>query len=206
MRMSSWCAIGLFAAACLAQGAAAAEFKPGEGWVQLFDGKTLSGWKTHGRGQSAWRAEDGVLANPRRSVNIYTEKTFKNFKLHIDFKVNNKGNSGAYMRGRKEVQVLDSFGKADDQLKHWDCGGIYSRHAPSTNACKAPGEWQTFDVTIVGDEITVVLNGKTVIDKKEVKGATGGQLDNNFGQPGPLMLQGDHAPVWFRNIWIKPLP
>ncbi|MFW6162640.1 MAG: 3-keto-disaccharide hydrolase [Planctomycetota bacterium] len=199
-------AAGLLVAAWLAAGAGAGEFKPGEGWVRLFDGQSLEGWKTHGRRRSAWRAEGGTLANPRRSVNLYTARTFQNFKLHVEFKINREGNSGVYLRGRKEVQILDSFGKADDQLRHWDCGGIYSLHAPTTNACKAPGEWQALDITLVGDTVTVVLNGTSVVDGKEVKGATGGELDNKVGQPGPVMLQGDHGPVWFRNLWIKPLP
>jgi len=214
MRAWTLCVIGLIAAAALAaekpaEEPAEGQFKPEDGWAQLFNGKDLSGWKTlpGRRGiESSWTVEKGVLANPRRSVNIRTEKTFTNFKLHIEFKVNAGGNSGVYARGRKEVQIRDSFGIADNKLKHWDCGGIYSKHAPSTNACEAPGEWQTFDIEVVGDTITVALNGKTVVDHKEVKQPTGGQLDNDVGKPGPLMLQGDHAPVWYRNIWIKPLP
>ena len=206
MRFVRWRVVGLVVAGLLAVDASAGEFKPGEGWLQLFNGKDLTGWKTIGRSKSAWRAEKDVLANPRRSANIHTERTFKNFQLHIEFKVNSKGNSGVYLRGRKEVQVLDSFGKPDDKLKHWDCGGIYSKYAPSTNACKAAGEWQAFDITIVGRKVTVVLNGTTVLDGKTVNGVTGGQLDSNEDQPGPLMLQGDHAPVWYRNIWLKPLP
>ncbi len=202
MRVIVRCAAIVLVPCFIAVGAWADGFKPGPGWVRLFDGKSLNGWKPYGRGESAWRAEDGVLANPRRSVNLYTEKTFRSFQLHVEFKINSRGNSGVYLQGRKEVQILDSFGKDDDELKHWDCGGIYSRYAPSTNASKAPGEWQTLDVTVRGDTVTVVLNGKTVIDGKEVKGETGGGLK---GRQSAVMLQGDHAPVWYRNLWIKPL-
>ena len=204
MRLHGICVVGLVLAACLAVDAGG--FKPGKGWVSLFDGKTLGGWKPHGRGASAWTVDGGALANPRRSVNLYTERKFTNFELHVEVKLNNKGNSGVYLRGRKEVQVFDSFAKADKALKHWDCGGIYSLHAPSTNASKAPGEWQTLDITCVGRTVTVVLNGVTVVDKKTVDRPTGGELDRNEGQPGPLMLQGDHSAVWYRTLWIKPLP
>ena len=205
MRLRRWCVPGLVLLAGLAT-AQGGEFEPGKGWVSLFDGKTLKGWKAHGRGSSAWRVDGGVLANPQRSTNLHTERKFTDFQLHVEFKINHNGNSGVYLRGRKEVQIFDSFATADKALKYWDCGGIYSLHAPSTNACKAPGEWQTLDITVVGRTVTVALNGVTVVDKKTVDRPTGGQIDNNEGQAGPIMLQGDHAPAWFRSLWIKPLP
>ncbi len=180
-----------------------AEFKPGEGWLPLFTGKDLAGWKAVGRYKSEWRAENGALANPVESDNLYTEKEFGNFQLHVEFKLPKGGNSGVFLRGCKEVQVADSFGKAklDDQ----DCGGMFGVLAPAVNACKPPGEWNALDVTIVGRKITVVLNGKTTVDGQVVNGVTGGQINEEEDKPGPLMLQGDHSAVWFRNLWLKPL-
>ncbi|MBM4041008.1 MAG: DUF1080 domain-containing protein [Planctomycetes bacterium] len=180
-----------------------AEFKPGEGWVPLFNGKDLAGWKGVGRYKSEWRAEGGVLANPAESDNLYTEKEFADFQLHLEFKLPKGGNSGVFLRGCKEVQLLDSFGKA--KLADDDCGGIFGKLPPAVNACKPPGEWNALDVTIVGRKITVVLNGKTTVDGQVVNGVTGGQINEEEDKPGPLMLQGDHSAVWFRNLWIKPL-
>jgi hypothetical protein len=188
------------------------EWKPqGEGWVQLFNGKDLTGWKFKGGTNTSWEAQDGVLASlrekdgqKRKGVDIFTEQTFRNFQLHIEFKVPKGGNSGVYLRGRKEIQVADSSGK--EKPGSGDCGGLYGKGAPTVNACKPAGEWNSFDVTIVGDVITVTHNGQLIQDKVELKGCTGGALDGDDSKPGPLMMQGDHTSVWYRNIWIKPLP
>ncbi|MFP4056305.1 MAG: DUF1080 domain-containing protein [Candidatus Brocadiia bacterium] len=201
------CVAGLAAAASAAEEGFTPD--PEKGWVQLFNGKDLSGWKFRGENKT-WEAQDGVLANQRkrdgkklRGVNIYTEQKFKDFKLHIEFKVPKGGNSGVYLRGRKEIQVHDSYGAKKPGSGH--CGGIYSKKAPDVNASKPAGEWQTFDVTIVGETITVVHNGKTIHDGVEIQGHTGGSMGGEPGTPGPLMLQGDHSTVWYRNIWLKPL-
>jgi hypothetical protein len=212
MRQVLWLVAGVAVAvgAVGAVWAGEGDFKPGEGWVSLFNGKDLTGWKFRGRNQS-WEVEDGVLANlrqkdgkKRRGVDAFTEKTFLDFALHIEFKVPPRGNSGVYLRGRKEVQVLDSHGRK--KLGQGDCGGLYGKAAPTTNACKPAGEWNAFDITIVGDTITVKLNGTTIQDKVELPGLTGGSLGGKPGTPGPIMLQGNHTTVWYRNIWIKPLP
>ena len=181
-----------------------AAFTPADGWIPLFNGKDLAGWKRVGRYPGDWRIENGVYYTPTASDSIYTERKFLHFRLHVEFKVAKDGNSGIFLRGRKEVQIYDSYGKAT--LDDTECGAIFQKVAPSSNACKPAGEWQTCDITIVGDKITVVLNGTTVVDGAVVKGSTGGQLDDDAGQPGHLMLQGDEAPVWFRNAWIKPMP
>jgi len=180
-----------------------ADFKPGEGWLSLFNGKDLAGWKPVGRYKSEWRAEDGVLANPVESDNLHTEKEFEDFELHLEFKLPKGGNSGVFLRGCKEVQVFDSFGK--EKLAEDDCGGIFGKLPPRVNACKPPGEWNSLDIAIVGRKITVVLNGKTTVDGQVVNGVTGGQINEDEDKPGPLMLQGDHSAVWYRNLWIKPL-
>jgi len=181
-----------------------ADFKPGEGWQPLFNGKDLAGWKNVGRYRSEWRVENGVLANPVESDNLHTEKEFEDFELHLEFKLPKGGNSGVFLRGCKEVQVFDSFGK--QKLAEDDCGGIFGKLPPRVNASKPPGEWNTLDITIVGRRITVVLNGKTTVDGQVVNGVTGGQINEEEDKPGPLMLQGDHSAVWYRNLWIKPLP
>ncbi len=199
--MSTPC-LALLLAACALGGEA--EFKPAEGWLPIFNGKDLGGWKAVGRYKSEWRAEKGILANPVESDNLYTEKEFENFQLHLEFKLPKGGNSGVFLRGCKEVQLVDSFGK--DKLADDDCGGIFGKVAPSVNASKPPGEWNSLDVTLVGRKITVVLNGKTTVDGKVVSGVTGGQINEDEDKPGPLMLQGDHSAVWFRNLWLKPLP
>jgi hypothetical protein len=181
-----------------------AAFQPGEGWLPLFNGRDLGGWKLVGRYPPDWHVKDGVYFTPTASDNIYTERKFLNFQLHVEFKIAKDGNSGIFLRGRKEVQIHDSHGKP--QLDDTECGAIFQKVAPSTNACKPAGQWQTYDITVVGSKITVVLNGVTVVDGAVVEGVTGSGLDDEVGKPGPLMLQGDEAPVSFRNLWLKPLP
>ena len=210
MTRSGTLAVLVFFGLGVAAAVAEDKFEPGEGWIQLFNGKDLTGWKTRGPNTS-WEVQDGVLANlrekngvKRRGVDIYTEKKFLDFKLHIEFKVPKGGNSGVYLRGRKEVQVHDSYGVAKPGSGH--CGGIYSVAAPLVNACKPAGEWNTFDITCVGNKITVYLNGKLIQDNVEVNRPTGGSMGGQLGTPGPIMLQGNHSTVWYRNIWIKPLP
>jgi len=198
--------IGCLAALALAGCAPArqATFTPGEGWIPLFNGKDLSGWKNVGRYPSEWTVKDGLTGCPKESDNLYTERKFLNFQLHCEWQIPKEGNSGIFLRGRKEVQIADSYGKKE--LEKEDCGGIWGKFAPSVNACKPPGEWNTYDITMVGRKVTVVFNGKTVIDGITVDGVTGWQLDENEDQPGSLMIQADHSAVWFRSLWIKPLP
>ena len=187
-------------------------WKPeGGGWIRLFNGKDLEGWMFRAAQNTSWEVQDGLLANllekdgqKRRGVNICTQEMFRDFHLHVEFKIAKWGNSEVYLRGRKGIQVLDSFGKG--KFGASDCGAIYGKSAPKVNACKPAGEWNAFDVTIVGDKITVHLNGQLIQDNVEVPGCTGGALDGDDSKPGPLMMQGDHTSVWYRNIWIKPLP
>jgi len=209
MSFLKWGVVVLVVTGCLVATAWAGEkeFKPEDGWVQLFNGKDLTGWKQHGN-RTSWKVEDGVMANTSghgkdRGVNIHCEKTFKDFELHIEFKVPKGGNSGVYLRGRKEIQVHDSYGVAKPGSGH--CGGIYSKAAPKVNACKPTGEWQSFDVTIVGDKITAHQNGQLIHDGVEVPGHTGGSMGGQPGTPGPIMLQGDHSTVYYRNIWVRPI-
>jgi Domain of Unknown Function (DUF1080) len=169
--------------------------------VTLFNGKDLSGWAPLG-GTDEWKAIDGVLMNVKGGANLVTTTKYTDFKLHIEFKYPKGGNSGVYLRGRYEVQVEDN-GTLEPQSVH--LGGVYGFLVPNENVSKGPDVWQTYDITLVGRRVTVVLNGKTIIGDQTIPGITGGALDSNEEEPGPIYLQGDHGPVAFRNIVITPV-
>jgi len=185
------------------------KLKDKKGWICLFNGKNLDGWKPRPdrKGTNCWKAEDGVLVNDlehgTRGIDLVTAKKFGDCLLHIEFKVPKRGNSGVYLRGRQEVQVHDSYGQKPAMHT---CGSIYGKKIASKNVAKKVGEWQCYNITMKGMNITVVHNGEKVIDNFTLKGVTGGALDGrNPCKPGPLLLQGDHTGVAYRNIWIKPL-
>jgi hypothetical protein len=167
--------------------------------IRLFNGTDLTGW--HATGTNQWRAVNGVLQSPQSGANIVTDRSFTDYRLHLEFRYPKGSNSGVYQRGRYEVQIEDSLSTEpqDDLL-----GAIYGFIAPSVVAAKKPGEWQTYDITLVGRMITVVANGTTVVCNREIPGITGGALDSNEGEPGPLLLQGDHGPIEYRNITLRP--
>lgn len=169
--------------------------------ITLLGKSALDGWKPLGRGESQWSVKDGVLTNARSGANLVTERSFEDFKLHVEFRVPKGSNSGIYLRGRHELQIDDAFG-LEPSSHH--LGGLYGFIAPSEAAAKAAGEWQTMDVTLTGRMLTLTLNGVTVICNREIPGITGGALDSREGEPGPLFLQGDHGPVEYRNIVITP--
>ena len=143
---------------------------------------------------------DGVMVNTASGGNLVTSPKFNDFKLSIEFRYPEGSNSGIYLRGRHELQIEDSKGRTDLV----SLGGIYGFIAPSVNAAKKPGEWQTYEVTLVGRHVTVVLNGIEVISNQPIPGITGGSLDSKEGEPGPIMIQGDHGPVEFRKFVITP--
>lgn len=167
--------------------------------INLFNGNNLTGW--HMPGENQWQAINGVLHNTKAGGNLISDGTYTDFKLHVEFRYPKGSNSGVYLRGRYEVQIADSTNlePASDQL-----GAIYGFQPPSDLVAKKTGEWQSFDITLVGRMVTVVANGKTVVCNREIPGITGGALDSNEGVPGPLLLQGDHGPVEFRNIVLTP--
>jgi hypothetical protein len=170
--------------------------------IELFNGIDLAGWKLKDpKGPNGWKAVNHVMQNAMPSGDIRTEKEFNNFKLHIEFNCPSKSNSGVYLRGRYEVQIVDSYGQPPESHR---LGGLYGFIDPTENAGKPGGEWQTYDITLLGRYVTVVLNGKTIIDDKEIPGITGGALHSREGEPGPLLLQGDHGEVSFRNIVLTP--
>jgi hypothetical protein len=180
--------------------------------IELFNGKDLSGWKLIDPNQaSGWLVEDGVLVNrvaqeegkPHKSFgNLRTEKEFGDFNLKLETRVPKGGNSGIYLRGIYEVQVLDSHGKP---LDPHNMGGIYSRICPTASAEKPAGEWQTMDITLVDRHVTVILNGTKIIDNQPLEGCTGGALWSDQLRPGPIYFQGDHTGIEYRNIVLRPI-
>ncbi len=170
--------------------------------IDLFNGKDLAGWKLRSAARgNCWSVVDGALTVAPPCVDAITERTFADFKLHVEFNIVPKSNSGVYLRGRYEVQIQDDVGKAMDSLR---MGGVYGFLRPATNASGRPGEWQTYDITLVGRRVTVVLNGRTIVQDAEIPGITGGALDSDEGTPGPLMLQGDHGKIAFRKVVLTP--
>jgi hypothetical protein len=165
--------------------------------IKLFDGSDLKGWHTNGPNQ--WKVEEGIMKSPASGSNIISDQVFSDFKLHIEFRYPKGSNSGVYLRGRYEIQIVDSKGMeaSRDYL-----GAIYGFIAPHEMLARDAGEWQSFDVTLVGRLVTLAVNGKTVICNQEIPGITGGALNSLEGEPGPIMMQGDHGPIEFRNILI----
>ena len=167
--------------------------------IHLFDGKNMNEW--HAMGKNQWIVEDGMLRSPHPGSNLVTNQVFKDFKLHIEFRYPKESNSGVYLRGRYEIQIEDSKGKEPEDIY---LGGIYGFIAPSDMMAKAPGEWQSFDVTLIGRMVTLFVNGKKVICNQEIPGITGGAINSDEAAPGPILLQGDHETIDFRNIIITP--
>ncbi len=201
---------------------------PPAGAVVLFDGKDFDNW-THrdGKAPVKWKLVDlgraGKVMEVTRATDIITKQKFDgNFKLHVEFRVpympkasgQGRGNSGVYVQGRYEVQVLDSYGlKSKDN----DCGGIYGIAAPKVNACKLPTVWQSYDIEFKSPEckdgkkekngrITVYHNGVKIHDDVEItKDNTTAGLGGDPCIPGPILLQDHGNPVQFRNVWLVPM-
>jgi hypothetical protein len=171
--------------------------------VTLFDGTSLAGWQAVGGGApSGWSVADGVLAGNGQANDIITAEKFWNFALHVEFKVAPHSNSGVGLRGRYEVQVLDDYGRPPNSHGN---GALYSRIKPVENASKPANEWQTFDIRLVGRQVTIALNGKTIIDKGVIEGLTAIAADSAEATPGPIYLQGDHGPIQYRNLRLTEL-
>jgi hypothetical protein len=171
--------------------------------INLFNGTDVSGW--HGLVPNlalGWSIKDGAIANAVGANNLVSDRTFWNFKLHVEYRVGKDSNSGIGLRGRYEVQILGDYGKPPN--KHSN-GALYSRIVPALNASKPADEWQSYDIRLVGRQVTVVLNDQKVIDKQEIEGLTAIAGNADEGEPGPIILQGDHGPVEFRKIILTPL-
>jgi hypothetical protein len=180
--------------------------------IKLFNGVDLTGWKLiNPRKINGWKVKDGVLVNetPKKTFdafapygNLRTEREFGDSKLTIEFKVPTGGNSGIYVRGAYEAQVVDR----DSRMQGLQgVGAIFSRVKPTKNAGKPGGQWQSYEITIVDRHATVVLNGQKVIDNQPVIGNTNGAFQSDVTRPGPLHLQGDHTSVRYRKIVLYPV-
>ncbi|MHC4993618.1 MAG: 3-keto-disaccharide hydrolase [Planctomycetota bacterium] len=180
--------------------------------VKLFNGKNLNGWELLEKDQpNGWSAKNGILDNnpvqhegqPKiRYANLRTVDEFEDFRLTLEARVPEGGNSGVYLRGVYEIQVFDSYGRERDSHH---MGALYSRITPAVAAEKPAGQWQTMEMILVDRHITVVLNGKTVIDNQPALGCTGGALWSDTTKPGPIYLQGDHAAIEYRNMVLTPI-
>jgi 3-keto-disaccharide hydrolase len=170
---------------------------------QLFNGRDLTGWHASDpKAMPVWTVENGTLVSPGHGPELITDAKFEDFKLHVEFNCAPKSNSGVYLRGRYEVQIEDDPVPEGPTMR---TGGVYGFLAASPEQPRRPGEWQTYDITLVGRTVTVVQNGHTIIDNQEIPGITGGALDSHEGMPGPIYLQGsEDGHVAFRNITITP--
>lgn len=169
--------------------------------VALFDGKDLSGWKARGPGKS-WTVQDGALVSPGNGPELVSNLPLKDFKLHLEFNCGKNSNSGVYLRGRYEVQI-ETESQAEPPSHH--TGGVYGFLAPEPELPRTPDVWQTYDITLIGRRLTVVLNGTPIIKNEEIPGITGGALNSDEAAPGPLYLQGsEKGHVQFRNIIVTP--
>ena len=179
--------------------------------IKLFNGKNLNGWELiDPKRKNGFKAVNGELVNDPvqpdghhvRYGNLRTKAEFEDFNLSLEVNVPAGNNSGIYLRGMYEIQVFDSYGK---ELDSHNMGAVYSRIKPKVAAEKPAGEWQTVDITLCDRHVTVVLNGKTIIDNQPVYGPTGGAIIADVFKPGPIYLQGDHGKVSYRNIVLKPI-
>ena len=185
-----------------------------EGFRLLFDGQSMKGWKYRREGgMKSWSVQNGMLCNvlkvdkdgnfTEHGTDILTDETFRDFVVRYEFQVAPKSNSGFYLRGRHEIQVFDDF--ASGKPTAGGNGAIYNLKPVSLFASRKAGQWQTAEATLVGNKISLILNGMKVHDQVVSAKGTGGQLDDLVDQPGPILLQGDHGAVAFRNIRIKSL-
>jgi len=171
--------------------------------VELFDGKSMDGWDVQNKSRpSGWSVVDGAMTNTPPANNLVSKEKFQDFKIHAEYKLATHSNSGIYLRGRYELQALDDYGKPPDEHSHMS---IYGWKKPLVNASRRVGEWQTMEATLVGNKVTVFLNGQSVQDNATIEAITGGALDAEETAPGPVMLQGDHEKVWYRKVTIAPI-
>jgi hypothetical protein len=179
--------------------------KPPAAWTNpepLFDGKDLNGWEADNPSTNHWVAKNGELVNEKKGANIRSTRQLEDFKLHIEYTCPQDGNSGVYLRGRYEVQV--EYESADKNDKYHSMGSIYGFLPPSMDLPPRPGQWESYDITLVGRTVSVVRDGVTTIDNQEIPGITGGAIDSHEGEPGPLYIQGDHTGgMKYRNITIS---
>lgn len=180
--------------------------------IKLFNGKDMNDWRPVNPNQpNGFEVVNGTIRNnpvqPETGAHLYygnlrTEQEFGDFNLKLEVNVPKGNNSGVYLRGLYEIQVVDSYGL---ELDSHNMGALYSRITPSEGAEKQGGEWQTLDITLVDRHVSVILNGKKIIDNQAVDGPTGGAISSDVFAPGPICLQGDHGNVAYRNIVLTPI-
>jgi hypothetical protein len=172
--------------------------------VVLFDGKTMDAWGVqHKQNPVNWSVADGVMASAeKQGNNLVSKQLFKDFKIEAEYAIAQGSNGGIYVRGRYELQLLDDAGQPITPQSHM---AIYGRTPPMVNASRKAGEWQQMEAIVVGNRVTVVLNGQKVQDNAVIEGITGGALDANETENGPIMLQGDHGKVMFRRVVVTPI-
>jgi len=192
---------------------------------ELFNGTDLDNWRTRDGSAAGWTVEDGIMTVKKGTGDVVTQETYRDVQIHLEFRLPDmpeatgqaKGNSGVYIQGRYEIQVLDSYGF--NIPGKGDCGGVYDVHAPLLNACKPAMEWQSYDIVFraprfdqAGHEthdharITLIQNGIVIQNNVQVTGPTGGAMDYKLNDPGPLLLQDHGDLVSYRNIWAIELP
>lgn|ERR1041385_2895466 len=179
-----------------------------EGFRPLFNGKDTTGWHLRRPdGHNSWSVENGILKNTvakgTHGTDLVTDEKFWNFTVKYEYLVPDHSNSGFYLRGRHEIQILGDHASGKPSLG--GNGAIYNFKAPDKFVSKPGDEWQSVEATMIGDKITVVLNGVKIHDNVECRKATGSELDNKVDEPGSIFLQGDHGTVSFRNLRIKVL-
>jgi hypothetical protein len=190
--------------------------------VILFDGSSVSGWTTRDGKPAGWTVSDHILVCQPKTGDIVTAKTFGSAQIHVEFitpveqgEGQDRGNSGVYLHGRYEVQVLDSY--KSETYPDGQCAAIYKQHAPLVNACRPQGQWQTYDIIFhapvfdsagkktANARATVLHNGVLVQDNAEIVGPTGGAIGQEERPVGPLLLQEHGHAVRYRNVWYRPL-
>jgi len=171
--------------------------------IQLFNGKDLTGWTALNPAvDMKWTVQDGILRNAPPTTDIISTQKFWNFELHVDFRIIERSNSGIGLRGRYEIQILEDYGKPPNTHSS---AALYSRVAPRINASKPAGEWQSYDIRLVGRTLTVIHNGAKVLDKVEVEGLTAIANNADESDPGPFIVQGDHSYVEIKSFVVTPL-
>ena len=168
----------------------------------LFNGRNLDGWTPIGDvANSHWVVKDGLLVNEEKGANLKSNRAFDDLKAHFEVKCPDDGNSGFYLRGRYEVQI--EYEPLSSNPPERRIGSIYGRITPK-DIPRTPGQWETFDVMLVGRTVTITRNGVLVVDHQAIDGITGGALDANEGEPGPFYIQGDHTGgLSFRNVTVS---